>query len=133
MKLLITLLIGMGSFVSFGQQWQSIKSDGKIDIQFAVYHHQDVKYGKDHQRIIFKYENSSNEDLTINFDRIIAYDGQELSISPERNFTLTIPAHSELEFSDENKSKLFYIFSKDNNGMIKRSLTSFDVINLKYQ
>jgi len=134
MKTLISLLFLLATFVSYSQNWQTYFSDSKVDIQFAVVNHDTPSHHRSHERILFKYVNKSAEPLTINFDRPLAYDGQDLPTSSERNFTIELSANSELSFNREtNKSKLFYIFSKDNNDIIKRRLTAFDIINFKYQ
>ena len=134
MKIFISLLMLLGTFVSFSQDWQTYFSDAKTEIQFAVIDHETPSHNRNHQRIVFKYINKTSELLTINFDRPISYDGEELLNSPERNFTITLEPNSESSFDAEiNISKLFYIFSKDHNNVIKRKLTSFDITNLIYQ
>jgi hypothetical protein len=133
MKLLISLSLILWNLSVFSQEWHSYYSDDKIDIQVMMYDTLDVVHNHNHQRVIFKYINNSNSDVSIRFDRPIAYDGVDLPASSERQFTIFIPAESEVRYNNENKSdKRFYIFSKDHNDMIKRNLTAFDIQNLTY-
>lgn len=118
--------------MSYSQEWNTYFSDNNLEIQFALFHYEDVSHGKDHQRVIFKYVNLTNHEVNVEFDRKVSYDGQELGDSPERHFNVTIPANGSVQYDNTHKSKTYYLFSKDNNGMIKRSLSSFDFDNINY-
>lgn len=134
MKVLFSLLLMLCSNLGFAQEWQSYYSDSNIDIQFAIIDHKTPAHNHSHQRVVFNYVNKTTDELVFNFDRPLAYDGVELAASAERNFTVVLQPSESLGFDPEtNKSKTFFIFSKDNNGMIKRKLTSFDITNLNYQ
>lgn len=124
----------MSSILSFSQNWQSYYSDEKIEIQFAQITYEKSSHSKSHERIAFKYINKTSEDLTVTFSRPNEYDGVRSSTSAERTFTVQLPADSELGYDGEfNKSKTFYLFLRDNNQMIKRALTWFDIVNIQYQ
>lgn len=133
MKLLISLAFVLLNLSAYSQEWHSYFADDKVDIQIALFDKIDPTHNHHYQRVIFKYLNKTNEQITIRFNRTIAYDGNDLPVSSERQFTVVIPANGEVGYNDSTeKDKTYYIFSKDYKGMIKRSLTAFDIQNLIY-
>ena len=133
MKILISLLFLIGSIVSYSQEWQSYYSDDKVEIQFAQITYEKPSHSKSHERLVFNYVNKTNDELTVTFSRPNEYDGVRSASSTERTFTVVIPAGSEIGYDETHKSKTYYLFLRDNNQMIKRALTWFDIINIQYQ
>ena len=132
MKILSILLVLMMQTIAFSQDWNETYRDESILIEFSNLNYENLSDGINHERLIFRYTNLTNSDLTISFDRKIAYDGVELPLSDERRFSISIPSNSSLAFSEEEKyNKLFYLFVSDNKGTIKRRLSNFEIINIE--
>lgn len=132
MKSILSALLILSSPLAFSQEWQSYFSDAKIDIQFAIVDHETPSHNRSHQRIIFNYENKTNELVSFSFMRSLAYDGQE--ITSDKSFSIVLDPNESKAFDRIfNKSKTYYVFSKDNGDMIKRRLSSFDITNITYQ
>ncbi|MFA5670598.1 MAG: hypothetical protein WC967_15275 [Balneolaceae bacterium] len=86
-----------------------------------------------HQRIIFKYENLTNNEITLHFNRDLTYKNANgiNEIRQDEDFKVTISANSSIEYDSKKiKDKTFYVFKKDNNGYIKSQLLNFDFINI---
>lgn len=128
MKLITTLLLIFISHLGFSQEWRLIESNENIKIFSSELKFKDLKNGMDHQRLIFKYENLTDQPVDLSFKREVNY-GDVTSVQ-ERDFSLTIPAHSILEYDDSKMyDQTYYLFSKDNQGFIKKSLKEFKIIN----
>ncbi|MFA5574840.1 MAG: hypothetical protein WC994_07280 [Brumimicrobium sp.] len=86
-----------------------------------------------HQRIIFKYENLTDNEITLHFNRDLTYKNANgiNEIRQDEDFKVTIPANSTVEYQETYfRNKTFYVFKKDNNGYIKSQLLNFDFINI---
>lgn len=119
-------------YVAFSQDWNETYRDESILIEFSKITYLNPSDGINHERLVFKYTNLTSADLTISFDRKIAYDGVELPLSDERKFNVLIPSNSSVSYSEKEKyNKLFYLFVADNKGTIKRRLSNFEIINIE--
>lgn len=129
-SIIIFISLSLLSFTGFCQDWQEIKSNDSISISVKEIHYQDVTNGMDHQRLVFKYENSTSSPLEINFNRELIYNGKKYL--QEEDFSIQIPANGTLQYDDsKNKNKTYYIFKKDNNGWIKNTLDTYTIIHIK--
>lgn len=118
--------------IAFSQEWNEAYRDESILIEYSKITYENSSDGINHDRLIFRYTNLINNDLAISFERKIAYDGVELSLSDERRFNILIPSNSSLAYSEEEKyNKLYYLFVSDNKGTIKRRLSNFEIINIE--
>jgi len=132
MKILSILLATALQFGAWSQDWMESYKDASLSIEHSKITYESPSDGLNHERLIFRYINLTSSELSINFDRKIAYDGVELSSSPERNFSIFIPANSILSYTDEEKhNKLFYVFLSDNKGTIKKKLSGFEFLNIE--
>ena len=132
MKTLIILLATTVQFCAWSQDWVESYKDDTFSIEYSKITHESPSDGINHERLIFKYSNLTNEDLSIDFVRRIAYDGVELSNSSERKYSINIPANSILGYSENEKyNKLYYIFVSDNKKTIKKRLSGFEFINIE--
>ena len=132
MKILSLLLVSMMQLVAFSQNWTESYKDESVQIEHSKITYESQSDGINHERLVFKYVNLTDNDLTLKFDRVIAYDGVELSSSAERTFSIALPAKSSIVYSEEEKyNKLFYLFVSDNKGTIKRRLSDFKIINIE--
>ena len=123
MKILSILLAITLQFSAWSQDWMESYKDASCLIEYSKITYEDPSYGMNHERLVFRYVNLTSQEITIDFDRKIAYDGVDLSNSQERTFTIVIPGNSTMEYSDEVKNnKLYYVFISDNKGTIKRKL-----------
>ena len=131
MKILLSACFVLLQFSIFSQNWTSYYSDSKVQIDFAKVDFTDKKHGLHHERLVFRYTNKSNDELVLQFSRVLAYNQQELAHSPESDFELILAPNSSSSYSKEfERNKTYYIFVKDYNGFIKKKLTSFDIINI---
>lgn len=129
-----TLLLPFAFFLvisSFAQSWQKIEENSHFSIFVSELEYRNSSDGIDHHRFVFKYENHTNEPLTIYFNRELQYDNGT-AFSQEQDFTVTIPAKGVSEYSDSTiYDKTYYIFKKDNNHLIQQSLLDFKILNLR--
>lgn len=125
--ILISLLLL--SYTGFSQEWKDVKTTDAVIISVKEIHYQDVKNDIDHQRLVFKYKNTTSSPIEIHFNRELNYNGK--TYPQEEDFSINIPANGTLQYNDsKNNNKTYYIFKKDNNGWIKRSLDNYKIINL---
>lgn len=134
MKIITTLCAVFLHVFLFSQEWSTFKSDEKISIEYSKIDFESKSDGINHQRVIFQYKNLTNSDLTLTFNRSVSYE-QNGNLTPqEKTYTVTIPANSSISYNEDNsRDKVFYIFSKDLKGTIKRSLTNFEITNIQIQ
>ncbi len=133
MKLLLISCFLLLQWNVYSQDWGTYYSDDNLTIEVAKVTYEDKSHNQVHERIVLKYTNKTNQELSVSLTRIHAYDGAELQVSPEREFSITLTANETKGYSDETeKNKLFYIFKKDMNNIIKRKLSSFDIANIVY-
>lgn len=132
MKILSILLATTLQFGAWSQDWMESYKDASISIEYSKITYDSPSDGINHERLIFKYENFTNQEVTIDFSRKVAYDGVELSNSQERTFSIVLPANSTLKYSDEvTHNKLYYVFVSDNKGTIKKKLSGFEILNIE--
>ncbi len=119
------------AFHSKAQEWQTYYEEGGIAIQYQLTEVDDPQLGIHHARIIFRYENKTNHAVQLSFNRLITYTDSEAAKPQEKDFTVSIPANSSVEYNASNaKDKTFYLFAQDKKNTIKRSLISFDIKNV---
>lgn len=128
--ILLVITLSVFSYTGFSQDWKEIMTADSITISIKEIHYQDIINGMDHQRWVFKYENISSSPLEVSFNRKLIYEGKEHL--QDELFSIQIPAKGTLEYDEsKKKNKAFYIFKKDNQGWIKKTLDTFNFINLK--
>lgn len=116
------------AFSTKAQEWQTYYEGQGITIQFRVAEINDAQLGIHHSRIVFRYENKTNKEVQLNFNRLITYSDSETAKPQEKGFTVSIPANSSMEYNDGNSNdKTFYLFAQDKKKTIKRSLVNFDI------
>lgn len=132
MKALTFLLFTtLFAFSSKAQEWQTYYDEGGIAIQYQLTEIDDPQLGIHHARIVFRYENKTNQAVQLSFNRMITYSDSETAKPQEKTFTVSIPANSSIEYNSSNsKDKTFYLFAQDKKNTIKRSLVSFDIKNV---
>lgn len=132
MKALTFLLFTtLFAFSSKAQEWQTYYDEGGIAIQYQLTEINDPQLGIHHARIVFRYENKTNQAVQLSFNRMITYSDSETAKPQEKTFTVSIPANSSIEYNSSNsKDKTFYLFAQDKKNTIKRSLVSFDIKNV---
>lgn len=132
MKIITTLSVILLHCFVFSQEWTSLQSDENLSINFSKINYESKSDGINHERIVFQYQNLTNSDLTISFQRSVSYDGK--TQLQEKTFQITIPANGSIEYNEANaKDKTFYVFAKDLKGTIKRSLSNFEFTNIQIQ
>lgn len=132
MKTLSVLLVSMMQMVAFSQEWIESYKDESISIEFSKTIFESPSDGINHERFIFRYTNFTNQNLNLKFNRKVVYDGIELPASDERSFEVNLPAKSTTSYTEQEKyNKVFYLFVSDINGIIKKKLTDFEIINIE--
>jgi len=132
MKIITTLIVILLHCFVFSQEWTTLQSDEKLSINFSKINYESKSDGINHERIVFQYQNLTNSDLTVTFQRSVSY-GADQSLQ-EKTYQITIPANGSIEYNESNaKDKTFYVFAKDLKGTIKRSLSNFEFTNIQIQ
>lgn len=136
------LLLSLGFFSFFGGLFSQDVSIGEYETIFSsnnivlsVAEGTFEEDNKKHVRYFLKYENYTNFPVELSFNKELHYGDQCSGCSgdDEQKFKVTIPANTTLEFDENHRSKDFYIFVKDENGWIRRQLTSFEIKNVKIE
>ncbi len=123
--LFFTLLFASSSKA---QEWQTYYEDQGVTIQYKPAEINDPQLGIHHARIVFRYENKTNNEVQLNFNRLITYSDSEMAKPQEKGFSVSIPANSTIEYNQANANdKTFYLFAQDKKNTIKRSLINFDI------
>lgn len=131
MKTLSTsLFLSVFCFSSFCQDWQIVETNEQFSISVADTEHKSPSDGIHHQRLIFKYENHTSAPIELQFNRQVKY--ADAVTTQEQDFVVTIPVEGTVQY-DASKlyDKTYYIFKKDHDNIIKRSLQDFQIINLR--
>lgn len=129
MKAITFLLFAiLFAFGSKAQEWQTFYNGQGITIQYRPIEINDPQSGIHHARIVFRYENKTNNPIQLNFNRTITYSDSEAAKPQEKTYTVSIPANTSIEYNTSNTNdKTFYLFAQDKKNTIKRSLISFDI------
>ncbi len=110
-------------------EWKIEYIDSEIKIESATLVVDDKVNGIKHERIIFKYSNLTSKKITISFSRKLYYNGKcigcENSLDKKTSITLN-PLESK-SYGDLNNDKTYYVFSKDLNKTITKTLDSFQL------
>ena len=127
----ITLLFFAILFASNAkaQEWQTYYEGQGITIQYRPAEIDDAQLGINHKRIVFRYENKTNQEVQLNFSRLITYSDSEIAAKPqEKRYSVSLSANSSIEYNQANSmDKTFYLFAQDKKNTIKRSLINFDI------
>lgn len=129
-SILLTTFLFLLSFSSFSQNWQEVKKNNAVTISVKEIHYQNKTDDIDHQRLVFKYENTTSSPIEIHFNRELTYNGKTLT--QDQDFSINIPANGTVQYDDsKSNDKTYYIFKKDNKGWIKGTLDTYTIIHLK--
>lgn len=112
--------------------WKIEYKDAQIQIESKTITYENLKDGIKHERVVFRYTNLSNKGVSISFNRNLIYNGVCYGCDkPDKKFHIQLNAKEVKEFSEINKDKTFYVFSKDLKGTIKKTLDSFQLTNIE--
>lgn len=118
-------------FNSQAQEWQTYTLKDGILIQYRSQELNDPQSAIHHTRIVFRYENTTASNITLNFQRTVTYSDSSNTVPQEKGYTVTIPANSSIEYNPTNeRDKTFYIFAQDQGNLIQRTLINFEITNL---
>lgn len=132
MKRLLLLIAVLFHISAWSQDWMESYSDQNISIEYTKVDYIKPSDGIEHSRIIFRYINKTNDAVTVAFGRKVSYDLMEMDDSPEREYQVTIPANSALEYGPEHAyDKTFYLFNNDKKGTIKKRLSGFEIVKVE--
>lgn len=130
----MTLLV-MTFLMVFGikaQEWNPFYEGQGIAIGYRAVEMNDDQNGIHHVRLVFRYENKTDHDIQLSFNRSVTYSDNEIPLVQENRFQVSIPAHSSVAYDSEKLyDKTFFIFAQDKDKLIKRSLVSFDIKNIQ--
>ncbi|MCD6065930.1 MAG: hypothetical protein K0S33_756 [Bacteroidetes bacterium] len=125
-------LIGKSYSVTGEKAWKTEYEDSKVLIESCHIVYTSQGNTTNHERVIFRYTNRTTGNLKISFGRKMVYNGVCYGCDKtDKKFTLELSAHQSKEFSEENKDKTYYIFSKDLKSTITKTLDSFELTNIE--
>ena len=112
--------------------WKTEYKDEFVLIQSKTTVYDNPSDGIKHERIVFKYTNLTKQDISISFNRNLFYNGVCYGCNqPERRYTVQLKATEVKEYSSKNTESEYFIFSKDLQGFITKTLDSFHIVNLE--
>lgn len=127
---LLSLFLFPVCTAGFSQEWKTIESNDLISVHAAEMEHKSPSDGIHHQRLVFRYENHTSDPVELRFNREVQYDNTTLK--QEQDFVITIPGNGSLQYDAAKQyDKTYYIFKKDHEGVIKRSLQDYKITNLR--
>src|SRR6218665_95424 len=114
--------------------WKTEYIDPELRIESSVIVYEDAAAGTKHERVIFRYTNMTNKQMTVSFERTLTYDGVCYGCDkPEKRFVVELAPMETKQFSKENKDKTFYIFSKDIKNTIRKKLDKYNITKIEKQ
>ncbi len=110
-------------------EWKIEYIDSEIKIESATLVVDDKVNGIKHERIIFKYSNLTSKKITISFSRKLYYNGKCIGCenSTDKKLSITLNPLESKSYDDLNNDKTYYVFSKDLNKTITKTLDSFQL------
>jgi hypothetical protein len=110
-------------------EWKIEYIDSEIKIESATLIIDDKANGIKHERIIFKYSNLTSKKITISFSRKLYYNGKCIGCenSLDKKISITLNPLETISYDDLNNDKAYYVFSKDLNKTITKTLDSFQL------
>lgn len=129
-NLLVLIFLGVVS-VSRAQEWQEYYEDDTLLIEFATVDYKSRREGVNHQRLVFRYINKIEKELTLKFDRELTYDGPLLE-NYNDSYSVRISPHDTLSYGRKHRENEFYVFIRDYEEVDEKSLSAFRIINISY-
>lgn len=126
--LIISFVTFLISNASFGQEWEVVLANENVIISVAEFHFNDTKNDINHQRLGFKYENISDQALTLTFEREVNYSG--MYKKQEQTYQIKLLPHTAKQYG-EKADRTYYLFKKDKQNFIHEQLMGYRIINLK--
>lgn len=129
-----TLRPGPEPAVTDNGTWKTEYSDSRVRIESSLITFDNSKEGIKHERIVFRYTNLSTQNLTVSFDRTLYYNGVCYGCEhPDKRFSVTLAPGETKAYSDVNRDKTYFIFSRDLNQTITKTLDRFQLLNIETQ
>lgn len=129
MRTTTTLAVLLLCHLVYSQDWQTYLENESFTVYFSEFEFKNDQDGRHHKRIIFKFENHTESEVTLEFDRFTSYAESEPINKSEGDYQLSIPANSAVSYFGNENSKLFYVFVRDLNGTIAKQLKDFQLTN----
>lgn len=131
---ILTLIVLAISFMSFSQNdWTLYKNISGVNI----YTKDADCYPKDgmpQTAVLFKFENTTSKDITIEWDTRVWYNGEENTKNVddnERHYTLNLVANQTKEGDIDLSNNKLYLYKKFLNFENASKLTRFELENIK--
>lgn len=123
---------GLSCFSAGEMAWKQEYQDNQLKIESATIQYVDPKTGMNQERIVFRYTNLGGKKLKVTFGRKMMYNGVCYGCEKtDKSYEVELNPNESKEYSEQNRSKTFYIFSKDNKGTITKTLDGFEITNLQ--
>lgn len=126
--LLASLFLG---YTGYSQEnWTTVEENEHYSVSSKEITYKNESDGINHQRIVFRYENRTSTPILLKFNREVTYDGQvQLQ---EQEFSVSLSSASIVEYDESKKyDKTYYLFKRDNNKTISKSLDNFKITHLR--
>jgi hypothetical protein len=112
--------------------WKTEYEDNQVRIESGMVVYSGKNNAITHERIVFRYTNRTSKNIQLSFARKMTYDGVCYGCSAsDKRFLVDLKPGETKEYSEQNKDKTYYIFSKDLKKTIRRSLDSFELTNIE--
>lgn len=110
-------------------EWKIEYIDSEIKVESRTLIVDDKANGIKHERIIFKYSNLTSKKITLSFSRKLYYNGKCIGCenSLDKKISITLNPLESKSYDDLNNDKAYYVFSKDLNKTITKTLDSFQL------
>ena len=116
------------------KNWKIEFQNSEIKVESAVINSTQPKDGISHELVIFRYTNLTQKNISLSFTRRSYYGNVCFGCDgKEPQFKIELKPGQSLEYSEGERNKLFYLFSKDLKGTIKKQLSKFEITNIVVQ
>lgn len=127
--IILSLFVWLSTDIAHAQNWATYQENEVLRIEISDWNALDKKTSKDHDLIIFRYTNLTDQELVVHFKREYDYSNNGVS-TPDTGYNLVLAPNSTSSYMDHQGDKTYYIFKKDNNGWIKSVLIDFRLKDL---
>ncbi|HLW30573.1 MAG TPA: hypothetical protein VKX29_06920 [Brumimicrobium sp.] len=139
MKFILQILLVSFSFLSYAQEITVNDINPYQEIEGVIIYIGEGTFEKSsnntqHVRYFFKFQNTTSKDILLKFNKELYYDGvcyKCESNSDEQQYSVLVKANSIASYEEHPYDKVYSIFVKDNNNLIKKKLTDFKLKNIK--
>lgn len=113
-------------------EWKIEYVDKDVKIESSKLIVVDKANGTNLERIVFRYTNLTSQKFTLSFARTVYYNAKCYGCdNQEKRFEILLNPLEIKSYDNLTKDKLYFIFSKDLNKIIEKTLDSYQILKIE--